>query len=396
MSQTTVSAINHLDLPTQLVTTALEKPQGTLQVTMKRVLFIVPAFTKGAGGAERVITTVLRHLDRSNLECHLAALQGGTEFLQDLPADVKIHKLDISRMRYLIRPVVRLAHRIKPQTIVSTVSYANVPLLLARPLLPRGTRVVIREATTPIAFLQHEAKNPALWKFLYRFVYPRADRIVCLSDAMRREFHEQFRIPAEKLVRIYNPVDEAGIRDCAAAAPSPYSSGGPHIVAAGRLRREKGFDVLIEALSLVRREVPGAQVTILGEGPEAPALKEQARRLDLESAVHFAGFQQNPFNYFAHADAFVLPSRLEGMPNALLEALALGTPVIATECVEAIHELGAIDDRIVTAKSEDPQALAEAIVRVLGQGSAHDGGSGAERLHAFDPVEIARQYKMLL
>jgi glycosyltransferase involved in cell wall biosynthesis len=367
----------------------------------KRVLFIVPAFTKGAGGAERVIATVLRHLERSDLECHLATLQGGTEFLQDVPDDVAVHKLNVSRMRYSIAPLVRLARRIKPRTIVSTVSYANVPLLAARSFLPRGTRVVIREATTPSAFLKHEAANPALSRLLYRFIYPRADRIICLSDAMLREFHEQFGIAAEKLVRIYNPVDEEKIRAYAAAAPNPYCGEGPHIVAAGRLRWEKGFDVLIDALPMVRRELPEAQVTILGEGPEAAALKEQARGLGLESAVHFGGFQQNPFNYFAHAGAFVLPSRLEGMPNALLEALALGTPVIATECVEAIRELQALDDRIVTARSEDPGALAEKIVGVLGdyptlRQQRAEGRATQERTRAFDPKEIAARYKELL
>jgi glycosyltransferase involved in cell wall biosynthesis len=366
-------------------------------VISKRVLFIVPAFTGGAGGAERVISTILRHLDRSDLECHLANIQSGTEFLKDIPEDVIIHTLGVSRMRYAIPPLVRLVRRLKPDTIVSTVAYANVLLILARPFLPHGTRLLIREATSPGAFLKHEAGNPALWKFFYRRVYPHADRIVCLSDAMLREFHDRFRIPAEKLVRIYNPVDEASLRDYVAAAANPYSGDGPHIVAAGRLRREKGFDVLIDACPLLRREMPGAQVTILGEGPEEPALRNQRAGLGLDSAVHFAGFQQNPFAYFAHADLFVLPSRLEGMPNALLEALALGTPVVAAECVEAIRELQALDDRIVTAPPEDPKALAGAMVSVLRQYKDRRAACrpGQSNLRIFDPAEIASRYKML-
>jgi glycosyltransferase involved in cell wall biosynthesis len=258
-------------------------------------------------------------------------------------------------------------------------------------------RLVIREATSPGAFLKHEAGNPALWKLFYRRVYPYADRIICLSDAMQREFQHRFNIPAEKLVRIYNPVDEAILRDCATAAANPYAGEGPHIVAAGRLRREKGFDILIDALPLLRAEIPSAQVIILGEGPEEPALRKQADALGLDSAVHFAGFQQNPFTYFSHADLFVLPSRLEGMPNALLEALALGTPVVAAECVEAIRELKALDDRIVTAPPEDPKALTEAMVSVLRQykdrRAAYRPGQGT--LRVFDPAEIAARYKVL-
>ena len=362
----------------------------------KRVLFIVPAFTKGAGGAERVISTVLRHLDRSGLEYHLATVQSGTEFLKDVPEDIIIHKLGVSRMRYAVPRMVGLIRRLKPATVVSTVVYANVLLILARPFLPRNTRVIIREATTPSAFLKHEASQPALWKFFYRCIYPRADRIICLTDSMRREFHDRFHISAEKLVRIYNPVDETSVRDCARGT-NPYTGDGPNIIAAGRLRREKGFDLLIDALLLVRRRIPGAQVTILGEGPEEPALRKQVAELGLDSAVHFAGFQQNPWTYFAHADLFVLPSRLEGMPNALLEALALGTPVVATECVEAIRELQALDDRIITTPPENFQALADTMVSVLrkSQGPRAAQSPGPGTLRVFDPAEIAARYKTL-
>lgn len=290
--------------------------------------------------------------------------------------------------------MVGLIRRIKPETVVCTVVYANVLLVLARPFLPRNTRLLIREATTPSGFLKHEARHPALWKFFYRCVYPHADRVICLTDSMQQEFHDRFRIPREKLVRIYNPVDEVSVRNYAGAENNPYHGDGPNIVAAGRLRREKGFDLLIDALARVRRHIPGAQLTILGEGPEGPALKRQARELDLDRAVHFAGFQQNPWTYFAHADLFVLPSRLEGMPNALLEALALGTPVVATECVEAICELQALDDRIITTPPENPEALADTMVSVLQKGKPAVQSRGEGRLRGFDPAEIAALYKM--
>lgn len=370
---------------------SMEGGQGS-----KRVLFIVPAFTHGSGGAERVIATVLRYLDRSDLECHLAAVQSGTEFLKDLPDDVIIHKLNASRMRYALPRMVGLIRRLKPATVVSTVLYANVQLILARRLFPRNTRLLICEATTPSGFLKHEARHPALWKFFYRYVYRHADRIICLTDSMQREFQERFRIPAEKLTRIYNPVDEAGIRGYAAAGDSPYNGDGPHIVAAGRLRREKGFDVLIDALPQVRRQIPGAQLTILGEGPEGQSLMRQARELGLDSAVRFTGFQQNPWIYFAHADLFVLPSRLEGMPNALLEALALGTPVVATECVAAIRELQVLDGRIVTAPPENSQALADIMVSVLKKSKRATPRPSTGKSHLFDPAEIAAFYKIQL
>lgn len=363
----------------------------------KRVLFIVPAFTKGTGGAERVITTVLRYLDRTDLECHLATIQSGAEFLKDVPQDVVIHKLDVSRIRYALAPVIGLIRRIRPNTVLCTVGYANVLLLLARPFLPPGTRLIIREATTPSAFLEHEAANRTLWNFFYRRMYAHADQIICLTDAMKQEFRDRFFIPTEKLVRIYNPVDHLLVRDSARSGGNPYTSNGPNIVAAGRLRPEKGFDVLMNAFSLVRKHVKEVQLTILGEGPGEPGLRQQAFALGLDSGTHFPGFQQNPWCYFAHADLFVLPSRLEGMPNALLEALALDTPVVATNCVEAIRELQSLDDRIITTPPDNPAALAETIISVLKhRGSSRPShANGLNKSSFFDPVEIASHYKSL-
>ena len=363
----------------------------------KRVLFIVPAFNRGAGGAEQVVSTILRHLDRSDLDCHLATIQSGTEFLNTIPEDITIHQLNVSRMRYALTPVVSLVRRLKPATVLSTVSYTNVLLLIARPLLPPGTKLIIREATTPSGFLLHETTSPGLWQFFFRRVYPRADRIICLTRSMQQEFHERFHISQQKLVQIYNPVDCSFIRKNSGTHANPYSGEDRNIVAAGRLRREKGFDVLICAFGLVRRQLSGVQLTILGEGPEESALKEQASELGLSSNIHFAGFQQNPWPYFAHADLFVLPSRLEGMPNALLEALALDTPVIATECVESIRELQNLDSRIITTLPENPEALAAAMVTALRQLDTRQApqSTGEDNLRVLNPAEIASRYKML-
>jgi glycosyltransferase involved in cell wall biosynthesis len=357
----------------------------------------VPAFSRGAGGAEQVVSTILRHLDRSDLECHLATIQSGMEFLNAIPEDIAIHQLNVSRMRYALAPVVSLVRRLKPHTILTTVSYTNILLLLARPLLPRGTKLIIREATTPSGFLLHETTSPRLWKFFYRRIYPHADRIVCLTGAMQREFHERFHISQKKLVQIYNPVDRSFIHKNSETHPNPYIGEDRNIVAAGRLRREKGFDVLIHAFALVRRQLNRVQLTILGEGPEESALQEQARDLGLSSDVHFPGFQRNPWPYFAHANLFVLPSRLEGMPNALLEALTLGTPVIATECVEGIRELQKLDSRIITTLPENPKALAGEMIAALRQADDRHGRehTGEDNLQVLNPSEIASRYKLL-
>lgn len=322
----------------------------------------MPSFAGGGGGAERVFSILLRHLDRSRFEPHLVLAQAPSAFLEEIPGDIAVHQLKVSRMRHVLPGIVRLAWKIKPQTILSTVVHLNVMLVLAKPILPGHIKLVLREATTPSLFVSHDTRHPRFWRWLYRHLYRRADKVVCLSDTMANDLVEHFGLPREKLVRIYNPVDTNMIRRLAEAGGSPYSGPGPHLVAAGRLRREKGFDLLLEAMPAVLRRFPSGRLAILGEGPLEAELKEQAGRLGLTNHVDFPGFQRNPWPYFRHADVFVLPSRFEGLPNALLEALALGTPVVASECTGAIQELQQIGGRLVLVPSEDKGALAHAII----------------------------------
>ena len=363
----------------------------------KRVLFLVPAFAGGVGGAERVIATLLRHLDHSRFECHLGLVQSGNAYLDNISAEVTVHRLDASRMRYCLPGIIKLARKIKPQTILSTVSYLNVMSVLARPFLPRNTRLLIREATTPSAFLAKDTEHPRLWKFLYRRVYPHADKVICLSDSMLRDFVEIFFLPPEKLVRIYNPVDIEVIQRSAREATNPYNTPAPNLVAAGRLRKEKGVDLLLDAMQMVIQRIPSAHLTILGEGQDEAQLKAQAYRLGLNHNVDFLGFVQNPWLYVANADLFVLPSRAEGLPNSLLESLALGTPVVASDCVGAMRELQSIEPRIVLFPTENPAAMADAIVSALSRPNKAQVRNklGAYQCDEFNPQRVAEQYSQL-
>src|SRR5262249_54323180 len=135
------------------------------------------------------------------------------------------------------------------------------------------------------------------------------------------------------------------------------SGEGPHVVAAGRLSPEKGFDILLAAMPAVRRRLPHTQLAILGDGPLLDDLTLQAQKLDVMDAVTFKGFQQNPWPFFCHADLLVLSSRYEGLPNVLLEALALGTPVVAADCPGGIREVQRFCPEIVLVPPDDPPAL---------------------------------------
>jgi glycosyltransferase involved in cell wall biosynthesis len=145
-------------------------------------------------------------------------------------------------------------------------------------------------------------------------------------------------IADEQIAVLPNPVDFAGIR-AAADEPAVRSGAGPQLLAVGRLSPEKGFDLLLNALVVVREQFPEAHLILAGAGPEETALKLLCRELRLERAVFFAGQVDQPYKYFASTTLFVLPSRHEGMPNALLEAAAAGLPLAATPASGGVEDL---------------------------------------------------------
>ena len=302
-----------------------------------KVLLLLPSL--GGGGAERVTVTLATRLDRSLFAPHIAVLEKKGAYLDSLPPDVPLHDLASKRVRGAILPVIRLVWKLRPAVVLSNISHLNLMLLASKPLWPRGVRLWVRETILVSAWMAAEVANPRLMRWLYRRYYPRADGIVCQCDAMLTDLERHFGVPRHKMVRIYNPVEMERIRAMAAEAANPYSGPGPHLLACGRLVPMKGFDLLLQAMAEVTRTIPAAGLTILGEGPCEASLRALADRLGLADKVHFLGFQSNPYPWMKWADLFVLSSRYEGLPNVMLEALSLGTPVVGMDCPGGVREI---------------------------------------------------------
>lgn len=332
----------------------------------KKIVFLIGSLA--GGGAERVFVTLLRHLDRNYFEPHLVVLEAEGEFICQIPTDVVIHSLNGNRYRrslpglcYLMWSLVELLWKIRPQTVLST-GRINLALALARPFLPRGMKLLIRECSVLSVRLESDTRFPHIWRWLYQRLYRWADNVVCLSDSMVRDMTEQFNLPQQRPVRIYNPIDIDLVRELGTSGGNPYSGAGPQLVAAGRLSNEKGFDYLLAAMPRVLECFPDARLTILGQGPLKSVLAEQVEKLGLTKSVDFPGFQQNPWSYLCHADLFVLPSRRDSFSNALLEALALETPAVAVDCPGAIREIYGSNPAVRLVPAGDSIVLAEAII----------------------------------
>ncbi len=184
----------------------------------------------------------------------------------------------------------------------------------------------------------------------------RADAFVAISEAVRTELVGA-GYDGSRIVDLPNGVpvpDEPW-------SPRPDRAAGPHAVFVGRLAPEKGLRTLIDAWPIVRRTHPTAQLTLIGEGPDRSPLEAQIARLGLADAVELPGASPSPTALLAAADLFVLPSREEGMSIALLEAMAMGIPLVAT-AIPGNLKLVADEVHGRLAPPDDPEGLARAIV----------------------------------
>jgi glycosyltransferase involved in cell wall biosynthesis len=372
---------------------AAQQTAGDQSHGRPHVLFLLPSLA--AGGAERVMLTLLRHFDRSKFTVELAVLTArGAQMIDDLPSGVVVHDLHCSRVRVALAPIARLIWRRRPAVVFSTLGHLNLALAIIRAFLPASTRLIARE-TVVISENLEATGRPWLWRFLYRAFYPRFDAVVCQSEDMRSDLVDRYRLPATRATVIHNPVDAERVRALAAggeAAAShwPALTGGPRLLAAGRLVRQKGFDLLIEALADERHAK--ATLVVLGDGPLRAELERRAASNGVSDRLVFVGHQRNPFPFFAAADAFVLSSRFEGFPNVVLEALACATPVIATPAPGGVREILDPIPECVVAADISARALADAIARWQAGPMSRVPPA---RLHRFDATTITRRYEML-
>ena len=359
-----------------------------MQRAPKKILFLIP--TLGGGGAERVMVTLLKHLDRSRFRLALAVVDiRNAVYLKDIPPDVEFIDLGCLRVRYALPKIIALIWKRRPDVVFCTLGHINLALAIVRNLLPNGVRTIARE-TSIVSENLSAYSSPSIWALLYRIFYHRHDLLVCQSRYMQDDLVGQFGFPPERSIVINNPVDTKQIRKLANTTLDnvDIASDSLLLVAAGRLSKVKGFDLLIEAMALLDRSpVPqpkALHLCIMGDGELFDELMQLAIIKGVSDKVSFVGFQSNPYAWFARADAFVLSSRHEGFPNVVLEALTCGTPVIATPAPGGTREILDDVDGCMVAGEITAAALAEAILEWLARPRCRISESAVE------PYELAR------
>lgn len=280
----------------------------------------------GGGGAQRVMLTLAGSLDPSVFDVRLLVMGGSQAFADRVPSGIAVEIGRAARLRDGLPWLLRQLRSRRPAIAVSVMGYLNLSLLACRPLLPKGMRLVVREANT-IA-----ATATALPRWLpglqiYRTLYPRADAVVCPTAAIQDELLGLGAATPRQSVVIPNPVAADDLRE-RVARPSRRPGPGLRLVCVGRLTRQKGIDRLVEILPALP---PDTHVDVFGTGPEQAAIESRLAALGQSHRMTLRGFSAEVAEWMAGADALLLPSRWEGLPNVVLESLALGTPVITSD-----------------------------------------------------------------
>ncbi len=308
---------------------------------------------------------IINSLDEQRFEIIVVVICPAYDYLELITNKIKLVKLNKPNTRSGTRDIYKVLKEIQPDIVFTTLNHISIITILVRKLSGGKYTSIVRLPTLPSNNLGAGMKG-RIERFLNRHVLKHAHHVIAQTSRMKSEAELYYNIPAKKVRHIPNVINQQQVETLSRELINVFDHEHFNIVAAGTLYSMKGFDILITAMARVVKAMPLARLHILGkenmEQGYAAVLRNLVAQHQLGDHVLFHGFKANPYPYFREADLFVLPSRKEGFPNVVLEALLLGTPVVATDCVDfkgVINE--GVNGHVVPV--EDEHALATAILK---------------------------------
>jgi glycosyltransferase involved in cell wall biosynthesis len=294
------------------------------------------------GGAERVMVTLANAFAERGYAVDLVLVSAEGPYLVEVSDAVRIVDLGCSRVLFSLPRLARYLRKERPRVLLSAMGHANAIAVLARGLSRVPTRVVVSERNHfSVSIAQSgEARNRFLERRI-RKIYRLADGIIAVSTGVADDLAKHAGLPRKKISVVYNPVWVPRIQKLADETVEPrlfHDGDGPLIVAMGRLVKQKGFSILLRAFARLRAQ-RAARLVILGEGELRESLEGEIGQLGLAADVILPGFAHNPFPLLRDSDLFVLSSLWEGLPNGMIQAMACGTPVVASDCPSGPAEI---------------------------------------------------------
>ena len=304
--------------------------------------FYLPSLT--GGGAQRVTVNLANGFVDRGVNVDLVVSYHTGELRHEVGDGVSIVDLKTPRIPLVgvgasIPALGRYLERETPSVLFSQMHYANVVSVVAHWLSTTETALVLTEHTI---FGKASQPKDTLMFSLAKRSHPLADHVIAVSSGVAESVRNNVDIPDSKVSVINNPIVTPSLRGRTEAAidhPWLVDPGVDVILGVGRLAPEKDFTTLVRAIALAQEANPSLHLVILGEGPRREELHRVAENLEVDDRVSLPGYVDNPYAYMRRADVFALSSKREGLPTALVEAMACGCPVVATDCRSGPREI---------------------------------------------------------
>ncbi|MDT8382823.1 MAG: glycosyltransferase [Gammaproteobacteria bacterium] len=308
--------------------------------TTQRIAFI--ATDLAMGGRGRNITNLSNGLVRQGLAVDVLLLRTGSNYLHQLDPAVRVIKLNSTNSLTGLPSLVRYLRQARPEAFVAPTARNTLLALRARRIAGTTTRIYARlhnHSSSELAKLHVITRQRSLYRL--RRHYSRCDGVIAVSEGVAEDFSRLTGLDHHKVRVCPNPVVTQNLLQLAQQPLShPWFAAGqpPVILGVGRLNPQKDLPTLIRAFAIVHKLMP-CRLLILGEGKLRPQLEGLIHALALDEVAALPGHVENPYPYLRQAAIYVLSSAWEGLPNALIEALALGTAVVSTDCPSGAREI---------------------------------------------------------
>ena len=366
---------------------------------MRRPDLAIFVATSGHSGVDTVVRNLLPVFAEWGLSTDVLKIAHHGPYLEQMPPGCRLVELPSRHVETTLPSLVRYLRRQRPRALLTDKDAVNRLAIVARALARVRTRHVVRLGTTvSVNLAQKRPWQAALQRASIRWLYRYADARVVPSRGAADDLAGVMRAEACAVDVLPNPVLHAGLYELARETVSPEgvsdADDSPVVVAAGSLTERKDYVTLLRGFARLRAQRQ-CRLVIIGQGRCRGALEQQAEALGVRGDVVFTGYLSNPYPYIARADVFAHTSRWEGLGVVLIEALALGTPVVATDCPSGPAEILGHDGRFgALIPVGDDAALANALDRVLSV--EWDADALSAGVAHFDSRVSAQAYAQLL
>ena len=347
------------------------------------------------GGAERVLVNLMQNFVQQGVKVDLILNRAEGPYMSEVPPQVRVIDLNTKKILAGLPKLIRYLQQERPAALLSSLHYPNEIAILAKHLAFVKTKVFVSEQNTLSVHARKEPGSQRWTPLFARLLYPWADGVIANSRGVASDLAQVTGLSSDRIPLIYNPVIGPHVLERAQAPvehPWFQPNSPPVILGVGRLDPQKDFPTLIKAFARVR-ETRDCRLVILGMGRDKAKLEQLTQDLGIESDVLFPGFVDNPYAYMAKAKMFVLSSLWEGLPTVLLEALAIGIPVISTDCPSGPAEILDNGRYGLLVPMGDDRLMAKAMLEVL---SGENLVVAPEWLEQFTTEAVTRQYSQAL